>query len=150
MTCYDKAVSLLAIREHTEKELKAKLKAKGYSDDDISASIARLKDEKYLSEERFAASFIRSRLRKSPEGKNILLMRLMEKGSPRQVASDAVRNAWEEEAYSGPLIRYASSLIAKKGEEGTKAVLLRKGFTPSEISSCLKAIADEREGIDVE
>ena len=150
MTCYDKAVSLLAAREHTEKELRSKLQARGYGREEISEAAGRLLREGYLSEERFAESFIRSRLRRSPEGRSLLMMRLMEKGSPRAVASVAVSSAWDDGLYIEPLRRYASALSARKGREGAAAALLRKGFTPAEIDAALEAAADEAEGLDIE
>ena len=60
-SAYDKAISLLAMREHTKNELKDKLEKKGYREDDISDAISRLDREGYISEERFAEVFIRSR-----------------------------------------------------------------------------------------
>ena len=47
---YDKAIKLLSLREHTEKELRAKLEDKGFSGEDIDSTIERLKTEGYLSE----------------------------------------------------------------------------------------------------
>lgn len=150
MTCYDKAVSLLAVREHTEKELRAKLRAKGYAEEEVSSAVERLLREDYLSEERFASSFVRSRLRKSPEGKGIIMQRLLEKGSPRPVAASAVSSAWEDGLYAEPLIACARRLVAKKGEESAKALLLKKGFSYSEVSQALEAAGSEREALDIE
>ena len=96
---YDKAIKLLSLREHTEKELRAKLDDKGFSGEDIDSTLERLKTEGYLSEERFASAFIRSRLRKNPEGRPILLSRLSEKGSPRDIAVAALDEAWEEKIW---------------------------------------------------
>ena len=100
---YDKAIKLLSLREHTEKELRAKLEDKGFSGEDIDSTIERLKTEGYLSEERFASAFIRSRLRKNPEGRPLLLSRLSEKGSPRDIAVAALDEAWEEKMWKEPL-----------------------------------------------
>ena len=72
MEAYDKAVSLLAMREHTEKEIREKLSARSFSPEDIDSAIGRLRREGLLSEERFAEVFIRSRLRKLPEGRALL------------------------------------------------------------------------------
>ena len=153
MTCYDKAVSLLAIREHTEKEIRQKLSAKGYSAEEIDSAVSKLIAERSLSEERFADSYIRSRLRKSPEGKSILRMRLKEKGTPSDVADSALSAAWERGDYLKPLSLYYSTLVRRKGEEGARAVLLRKGFRESEIREAVSAAereACEGECIDVE
>ncbi|MBQ0071831.1 MAG: regulatory protein RecX, partial [Spirochaetales bacterium] len=108
-TAYDKALYLLSSREHTEKELKEKLSLKGYGQEDIEGAAVRLKRENYLSEERFAEVYIRSRLRKSPEGKSILSLRLQEKGTPRGVAQAALQEAWERGDYLEPLKEAYSS-----------------------------------------
>ena len=68
MTCYDRALKLLALREHSRKELENKLRQKGCSADDIIIALDRLEEENFLSDRRFCESYIRSRLRKSPEG----------------------------------------------------------------------------------
>ena len=54
MDAYDKALKLLSMREHTEKEIREKLKDKGFSSDEIDEAISRLLAENSLSEERFA------------------------------------------------------------------------------------------------
>lgn len=153
MDAYERAIRLLAVREHTEKEIRQKLSAKGYSAEEIDCAVSKLAAEKSLSEERFADSYIRSRLRKSPEGKSILRMRLKEKGTPSDVADSALSDAWERGDYLKPLSLYYSTLVRRKGEEGARAILLRKGFRESEIREAVSAAerdACEGECIDVE
>ncbi len=58
------AVRLLGIREHNEFELREKLKKKGFDEIIIDDAIERLKNYDYLSEARYAESFLRSRLKK--------------------------------------------------------------------------------------
>ena len=132
-SAYDKAVSLLALREHTKNELKDKLGKKGYREDDISDAISRLDKEGYISEERFAEVFIRSRLKKSPEGKSILMYRLLEKGCPREIASSALEDAWDNKLWLEPLRDELDILERRKGEEYAVAKMKQKGFSYSEI-----------------
>ncbi len=132
-SAYDKAVSLLAIREHTKKELKEKLENKGYGEDEISSSLEHLEKEGYISEERFAEVFIRSRLKKNPEGYTLILCRLMEKGCSREIASRALDEAWENRLWLDPLKRELEALTRRKGEEYAVAKMRQKGFTNSEI-----------------
>ena len=47
-SAYDKAVSLLAMREHTKNELKDKLEKKGYREDDVIEAVSRLEREGYI------------------------------------------------------------------------------------------------------
>jgi regulatory protein len=61
---YQSAVRILGIREHNEHELREKLKAKAYDDIIIDGVIELLKQYDYLSESRYAETFIRSRLKK--------------------------------------------------------------------------------------
>lgn len=144
VTAYDKALSYLALREHTEKEIRSKLKSKGYRDDEIDEAVKALLDENAISEGRFAQSYINSRMRKNPEGKSILMMRLKEKGSPLAIAKITIDSYFEEGLYLEPLSKLYKSLESKKGEEKALAFLFRKGFTSNEIRSAKEFIkADE-------
>ena len=58
---YNKALGLLARREHSARELKTKLAVRGHSKDEASAAIDRLKEQEYQSDDRFAASLARRR-----------------------------------------------------------------------------------------
>ena len=130
MTCYDKALSLLAIREHIEAELRNKLNAKGFSKKEIDEAIKKLLAENFLSDSRFCNLFIRSRLKKNPEGKSILIMRLRQKGISAELAKDAVDSYFEENSDEINEIfnSYSQKLITKKGEEKAKLKLYQKGI----------------------
>jgi regulatory protein len=54
--CQEKALSLLSMREHTTKELKEKLQARGFFGEDIDPVISQLKEEGSLDEARYAES----------------------------------------------------------------------------------------------
>jgi len=58
------AVRVLGMREHNEVELRTKLSSKNYDEIIIDHVIELLKHYDYLSEERYAESFLRSRLEK--------------------------------------------------------------------------------------
>ena len=135
MNAYDKALSLLSVREHTAKEIMRKLSDKGLPKDESGWAIARLISQNYLSEERFAESYIRSRLKKTAEGKSLLKMRLCEKGTPSSIADEYLSYAWDEKAYIPSLKKEYNSLCSKKGREKAYAKLLSKGFSVSEIRS---------------
>ena len=132
-SAYDKAVSLLAVREHTKKELNDKLMNKGYGKEEIEDAILRLEKEGYISEERFAEVFIRSRLKKSPEGKSVLLYRLAEKGCQRDIAANAIDEAWEDKLWLDPLKKGLETLERRKGEEYALSKMRQKGCSYSEI-----------------
>lgn len=134
MDAYDRALRLLSMREHTEMEIRAKLNGKGYNKSEIDEAISKLIDEGSLSEKRFAESYIRSRMRKNPEGKAILRLRLREKGCPVGIADEALSEFWDSDECMRFLSVYLGTLMRKKGEEGARMTLLRKGFKESEIT----------------
>lgn len=137
MDAYEKAIRLLTIRDHSRFEIERKLKDKGYSSADIDSAVERLLKEGFLSDARFASSFIRSRLRKSAEGRSILFLRLKEKGVSSDVANEALDEAWEEDAYKEPLKKAYLYLESKKGKEYAILALRKKGFSSFEIKvSC--------------
>ena len=130
MNCYDKALSLLAQREHSVEEIKQKLLSKGYNKNEIEGDIKKLKDENFLSDSRFCQVYIRSRLKKNPEGKAVLVLRLKQKGISSDLARREVDSYFEdnseeiEEIYSN----YSKKIIEKKGEEKAKLKLYQKGI----------------------
>lgn len=143
MNCYDKAVSLLAMREHTEIELTRKLSDKGYSRSEIGMVIDRLKKENYLSEERFVENFVRSRMRKAPEGKFLLGMRLADKGSPREVYAPYLDMFFENEEHVPYVRENLEKLIRLKGREKAKLTLMKKGFRESLLEALMRDIESE-------
>jgi regulatory protein len=62
--CYIAGLRILNYRFNSEAELRAKLDRKEFPRDAIDAAIERLRREKWLDDERFAAAFVRMRLRK--------------------------------------------------------------------------------------
>jgi regulatory protein len=62
--CYIAAMRILNFRFNGEKELRRKLQAKRFEREVIDATIDRLRREKWLDDERFAASFVRARMQK--------------------------------------------------------------------------------------
>lgn len=144
MGAYEKAVDLLKRREHTAKDLMRKLADKGFNADDINNAVEKLKAEGYLSDERFAEVYLRSRLRKTAEGKAVLIMRLIEKGVPKVLASAMVSAAWDDEEYLPSLIREWNKQSTKYGREKAGQKLLQKGFTLTEIRKAEEKSNEER------
>lgn len=64
LKCYASAIRLLAIREHSRRELSQKLTRKGFSSDLVDDLIDELKEQNLQSDSRYAEILINSRLRK--------------------------------------------------------------------------------------
>lgn len=144
-SAYDKALKLLALREHSYKELETKLKERGFNKSEIEAALSRLVEENYLSEERFVRSFVYSRVRKNVEGKTMLLSRLNEKGVSREVAEPLINEYWENEEYLEPLYKKWNSIKEKSGEEKATLKMRSKGFSSYEIREAIERFSDGEE-----
>lgn len=138
MNAYDKALSLLALREHTAKEIEAKLKNKGYESEEISAALSRLVEEGAIDDSRYIESYVRSRSRKTSEGAILMAMRLKERGVDRQKVDEYLSVYRESDEYMEVLKKGYDALISKKGEEGAVRSLLNKGYSMSEIRRARK------------
>src|SRR5205085_9687945 len=69
--CYTAALRILNYRFNSEAELRRKLAAKEFDRDSIDAAVARLREEKWLDDARFAEAFVRTRMRKRIGSKRI-------------------------------------------------------------------------------
>lgn len=137
--CMRKALEYLGLREHTALELRQKLGSKGkYPKAIIESTIQALKDDGSLSESRYAEVFIRSRQKRSPEGRYLLLQRLAAKGVPSQVAREAVDAAFRE--HGTEYVMRAWEDAGKKGEDREKRLLKlqRKGFSYQDVRRALE------------
>lgn len=85
------ALWLLGAREHSTKELQQKLVRKGYEQESIDATLQYLVEFNYLSDERYAEAFSRSKAAK-PLGKQRILNELRMKGIPEQMAKQALNS----------------------------------------------------------
>lgn len=61
-SAYDRALAMLARREHSNRELQRRLSDLGYADDEVASAIGRLREEHYQDDDRFAEVLLRSRV----------------------------------------------------------------------------------------
>jgi regulatory protein len=136
--CYVAALRILGYRFNSEAELRRKLRAKQFDDATIAETIERLRDEKWLDDERFAAAYVRTRVLKGI-GRLRIRRELMGLGVDEDVVERAVReNAAEGE---DERLRAAYEKLARRlGDDRDKiaARLLRQGFEMSAILGYLR------------
>ena len=132
--CYNKALALLASREYTRLNLKQKLILKKFNSAIIDEVLPKLIDEGSLNEERFADSFIESRVKRAQEGKPIMRLRLIQKGVPIDIADKVLKEKYSEE-FTDELIQTNIARLKHKGleQEAIKFKLLKLGFSSYEI-----------------
>ncbi len=130
-----KSLELLAVREHTVYQLKQKLIVKEFSAEIIENVLYDLQKEGSLSNVRYAEVWIRSRLRKHPEGYNLLLSGLIKAGIPSGEAVNLL-NLNIGNVDFGEVLETAAVKIMRKSNM-TKEILFRRlrsrGFSTSAI-----------------
>jgi len=147
---YDKAKNyayrLLGFRARSEKELKSKISAKGYSRKITDRVVNDLSDEGLIDDKKFAADWIRTRLEYNPRSLSAIKYELLARGIDEDIAEkqlgDIALDFDEKEIVRG-LIKKRMSIVAgldkQKAKQRLYNFLKRRGFS-SEI--ILKTLSD--------
>ena len=94
----NKALELLAIREHSRQELKRKLSARFQShESEIERCLEELQSEDYLSEQRFTRLFIESKLNNKRMGPFRIMSDLQQRGINREAGQSIMDELADEE-----------------------------------------------------
>jgi regulatory protein len=145
-SCFDCALRVLALRDHSEAELRRKLKAKGYEAGEIEGSVARLYQLNYLDDARFARSFAESCIRNGRGYGARLKLELARRGVAGDIVQETLAAVSEEFAESETLARtierrypgFDPALTSDKERRKIVSYLQRKGFSLSAILAGLK------------
>ncbi len=137
-SAYDHAVSLLARREHSRKDLAHKLERKGHSREEIAAALDRLVDEAYLSDQRFGEMLVRSRIRQC-YGPMRIRAELRNHGLDdvlveRLLASTAQETDWDELAAAALRHRHGDDDADEFAVRGKRAAFLQRRGFPADIA----------------
>jgi regulatory protein len=145
-SAYDKALGLLARREHSRKELKTKLRQDGYAGEETAAAIERLGEQHYQDDDRFAEALLRSRI---AQGYGPLRLRVELKSHGLAEARirewlEAAAVDWVAVATAQLRRRYGSVGSTDHAERTRRAqFLLRRGFAAATVRSVTHAAVDE-------
>jgi len=145
-SAYDKALGLLARREHSRKELKTKLRQGGYEGEETGAAIERLGEQHYQDDDRFAEVLLRSRI---AQGYGPMRLRVELKshglGDARiRELLEAAEVDWNASAAAQLRRRYGGKGVADPAERARRAqFLLRRGFAAATVRSVTHADVDE-------
>lgn len=145
-SAYDKALGLLARREHSRKELKTKLRQGGYQGEETSAALDRLGAQHYQDDDRFAEVLLRGRIAQG-YGPLRLRVELKSHGVPEARIRDLLQEVdadWEVLATVQLRRRYGVAGSADRAERARRAqFLLRRGFAAATVRSVTHADVDE-------
>ncbi|MDR0884054.1 MAG: recombination regulator RecX [Oscillospiraceae bacterium] len=152
--CYDKALDLLARRAHSVAELTRKLAERGYSEEQIDSTIARLEDYGFLNDQAYA-THLAEKLRDSRGfAPRRIAQELRQRGVQRDETEETL-SALSEDFDAGEAIRallagkFARHLDSEQGRRRAAAALQRMGYGYSDIRAAFRAIEqmeDEENG----
>ena len=150
--CYAAAVRILKYRFNSETELRRKLRGKQFAKDDIETTVVRLRNEKWLDDDRYAAAFVRTRTNKRV-GQMRIRRELQYAGvstdSANQAVAQNVDPEREHEALRELGRKRARMLVRRHGEaylttsEGRNKLvgyLLKQGYDAALVRETLKEI----------
>jgi len=141
-SAYDKALGLLARREHSARELKTKLARRGLDAAEASSALADLKAKDYQSDDRFGEMLVRTRI-EGGYGPRWIVAELQTHGIGAERARaliDAAEPDWKAVIRSQLRRRYGARPAASPAERSKRAAfLLRRGFDAHTVQLATRA-----------
>ena len=131
------AVSLLAYKENTEKELYDKLIARGYADSDAAGAVAYCVSKRFLDEKRYFVRFVENAARARLLGRRRILAEAKVKGFSQETLTNCSETAFEGLDF-GQLCLAALEKCSARTVDKATASLLRKGYTGADVREALR------------
>lgn len=133
----EKALELLSRREHTALQLQQKLYKRDFPREVIADVLGQLKERNELNERRYAAEWLRVRMRRNPLGPAKARATLLEHGVPESTARDVLEQY--ETEHPGCWVDAAERVVRKMPDRARisreKAIqrLMRRGFSGPQL-----------------
>ncbi len=130
----DRAVALLARADHSVFRMRQKLVGRGYDRSIVDGVLTDLTHDGLLNDARFAASWVRDRIRRHPEGQPALIAGLRQRGVDSVTAESAVSDVLVEDEVSLEDVAraLAERFLRVRGSTpvSVSAKMMRRGFAP--------------------
>lgn len=145
---YNYALSVLSRNSKSEKQLRAKLNEKGYDSQFIDNAIFKLKQQKYLDDERFSEMLINNKINVSKYGKRRIKESLYEKGIQREIIDEKIKELSDEDELERACLIGVKRLKTLKEEDTRKLsiklsnYLINKGFEYSTVKKAVSKLLD--------
>ena len=153
-TAYVDALHLLGRRELSTEQLRERLLDREHSAEDVARAIALLLENRALDDARVAAAYVRTAQKVKGRGRLRIQRELQEMGIPRDVASQALAEAFgdvDERAQVRDAIRKKLRGKPTPASQADYArlyqFLMRQGFSPAAVSDALRAMRRGREDL---
>lgn len=113
-------LTILSKSFKTEKQLKDKLKEKGFQDKHIESAIQLMKDYKYIDDERFAKSYVNDSVLLTKMGKNKIKNKLYAKGIDKDTINETINSLIDDEQQLEAALSLASKKYPNIKEQDTR------------------------------
>lgn len=137
------AISLLAYREQTEKELLSKLMEKGFSREDAEEAVAFTVEKQYLSERRYYLRFAEFCGKNKHFGRRRIIQEARRKGFSERTIAAYTDEALQDVDF-GESCYEALCQFRHKDRQKLTASLLRRGFSTSDVRHALDRYTEEQ------
>jgi len=144
------ALAFLAYRPRSEREVRDRLRQKGYGPEAVDSAVARLEGWRYLDDADFARRWVENRATHKPRGRRLLEQELRQKGVDRETARGILDESELDEA-AAALDLARAKLRAYAGEEPAvarrklAAVLARRGYGFDVVRPVLERLFGDEE-----
>ena len=145
-TAYDRGLSMLARREHSQRELRTRLEHDGHGEAEADEAIQRLGEQSYQDDERFGAMLLRARVAHG-YGPARIRAELLSHGLKASGIDALIKSAavdWNALALAQLRKKYGSKPATDRVERGRRAqFLLRRGFTAAMVGAATHAEVED-------
>ncbi|NIM99982.1 MAG: RecX family transcriptional regulator [candidate division Zixibacteria bacterium] len=138
------ALKFLSFRRRTEKEVRDKLKKRGFDNGTIRRTIENLKDYDLINDVEFATAWVNERLAHKPRGKKLLRQELWKKGIKREIIDQVTEELCKDEDKAASELlekikRRYRHLEPQVARRRMLSLLLRRGFSYDTAKNALVA-----------
>jgi regulatory protein len=136
------ALRFLSFRRRTEKEIRDKLRRKGFDNKSIGRTIDKLKEYDLVNDSEFATAWVKERLAYKPRGKKLLAQELWKKGIRKDIIDQVTEElCQDEEKSAAELVEKAKgrykNLEPKVARRRMYGLLMRRGFSYETVKNAL-------------
>ena len=148
LAVYDRALNMLAFRARSARELARALVRKGADREHVEQAIARLVEQGFVDDAKFARAFSRAKVVGASHSRRRVQQDLLRKGVSRDVADTAIDATFEEEgidrsalvvAAARKKLRTLAGLEVDVRRRRLYGFLARRGFDADDIRAAMSA-----------
>ena len=146
----DYCLKLITIKDRTEKEIRTKLKEKGFDENIIEEEIEFLSHYGYINDKRYAEHFTNDAIALKKWGKARIRMELSRRGVERDIVDNAIEEAFfdvdDDRLYTEMEKRFKNADFSNM-KERTRIFNFyqRRGFSPEEIKGAMNKMSAFRD-----